>query len=54
MAETEWAFDDPWPTVDDALEAASVVAGKARELYGDELSRRFDPGKGGIGRSCLG
>ncbi len=38
MAETEWGFDDPWPTVGDALEAAAVVAGKARELYGDELS----------------
>lgn len=38
MAETEWGFDDPWPTVEDALEAAAVVAGKARELYGDELS----------------
>ena len=37
MAETEWGFDDPWPTVDDAVEAAAVVAGKARELYGDEL-----------------
>ena len=37
MAESEWGFDDPWPTVDDALEAAAVVAGKARELYGDEL-----------------
>lgn len=37
MSETGWAFDDPWPTVDHALEAAAVVAGKARELYGDEL-----------------
>ena len=37
MADTEWAFDDPWPTVDDAVEAAAVVAGKARELYGEEL-----------------
>ena len=38
MAESEWGFDDPWPTVDDALEAAAVVAGKARELYGDKLA----------------
>lgn len=37
VAETEWAFDDPWPTVEQALEAAAVVAAKARELYGDEL-----------------
>ena len=37
MAETGWAFDDPWPTVDHALEAAAVVAVKAREVYGEEL-----------------
>ncbi len=28
MAETGWAFDDPWPTMEYALEAASVVAGE--------------------------
>ncbi|MXZ07115.1 MAG: nucleotidyltransferase domain-containing protein [Acidimicrobiia bacterium] len=37
MTETEWAFDDPWPTLDDALEAAEVVADRARKLFGDEL-----------------
>ncbi|MYH55620.1 MAG: nucleotidyltransferase domain-containing protein, partial [Acidimicrobiia bacterium] len=37
MTETEWAFDDPWPTLDDALEAAEIVADRARKLFGDEL-----------------
>ena len=52
MAETEWAFDDPWPTVDHALEAAAVVAGKARELYGDELVEVLLYGSRARGDQC--
>ncbi|MCY3539275.1 MAG: nucleotidyltransferase domain-containing protein [bacterium] len=37
MVEDGWAFEDPWPTFEEALAAATAVAGKARELYGEEL-----------------
>ncbi|MCY3539692.1 MAG: nucleotidyltransferase domain-containing protein [Acidimicrobiia bacterium] len=30
---------DPWPTVEDALEAATLVSNKAREMYGEGLIR---------------
>ena len=52
MAETEWAFEDPWPTVEHALEAAAVVAGKARELYGDEVVEVLLYGSRARGDQC--
>ena len=41
MAETGWAFDDRWPTVDHGLEAATVAAAEAREVCGEELVEVF-------------
>ena len=32
-------FLTPWPTVEDALEAAALVSNKAREMYGEGLLR---------------